>query len=148
MNPDALTHVTEHMREADRAELMETTWDNREADMCVHILAMGGLGYVCVADDGEPVAVAGITVCSPGVGQAWMWGTQRVKEVGLQVTRASIKQCKSELDGTLRRIQASTVSYHHDAHKWLEMVGFEREGRLRRFGRTGADFYMYSMIRG
>jgi RimJ/RimL family protein N-acetyltransferase len=46
----------------------------------------------------------------------------------------------------LSRVQALIHPDYEDAHRFIEHLGFEREGLLKRFGPGGEDLFMYSRI--
>jgi len=46
----------------------------------------------------------------------------------------------------LRRIEAEVACEHEQGRRWVEMLGFEREGRMRSYW-AGKDFDLYARVR-
>ena len=45
------------------------------------------------------------------------------------------------------RLEARSMEGHHDAQRWLEVIGARREGTLKGYGREGQDFHVYAWER-
>jgi RimJ/RimL family protein N-acetyltransferase len=50
-------------------------------------------------------------------------------------------------DLNLRRIQAHCDVNVPKAVKFLEQIGFQREGLMRGYGEDGSDHYLYAIVR-
>lgn len=98
---------------------------------------------------GRPVAVAGIALYWPGVGEAWAFLTRTaVTECKLSLHRA-VKGTLATLVETyaLRRVQAPVPAADPRRRRWIESLGFQLEGTLRLYGPDGSDFEMYSRVK-
>ncbi len=94
----------------------------------------------------------GLTVVKQGVAEAWIVVPDRDKVKDLASARFIVKSASywirfSMKDLGLRRV-AAWVRCDIPSHvKWVEMLGFMREGIMHRFDRDGGDCYLYAMIR-
>jgi hypothetical protein len=144
-----ILHVAMNMREDDRAEVMATSWTDDVFDFAVECVRSPGV-KLCVKDkDGIPVCVGGVANHQPGVGQAWLVGTEDIGKMGLYVATAAKGLFRSVMDhGGVHRIQAFSSATHHRAHEWLKLMGFSEESRMPNYGKAGEEFITFSMLKG
>jgi len=94
------------------------------------------------------VGCGGVVVLRPGVGEAWVMGGPEVHKHGRQV----YKTCKRALDAAenifrLRRMQATVLA---NQDKWIhfaQRMGFDIEGRLRKYGPDEQDYLMMARLK-
>lgn len=137
-------YVTQHMREADAAEVHARRWDSDADSLAAEVTtAWGRFGWVVYNDD-EPIAILGATQLWPGVWSAWMVATDSFPKVGLFVTRFVRKRMIPLLreDGA-HRCDALSAIGHRWAHKWLEKLGARKETVLKDYGKNREDFIVY-----
>lgn len=98
--------------------------------------------------DGDPVAAVGVSRLAPWLGSAWAFGTDRTRRIIPALTRWGVAEWKHRLiaDG-FRRVEVRTIVDHDLSHRWLESLGFVREGLCRGYGRNGEDFAQYAYVR-
>jgi len=99
--------------------------------------------------DGQPAAAFGFSRASafdPDHWQAWAFGTERFKRCVPLMTR-HILSMRSKIERDCRRLQVISLVGHDIAHRWIETLGAEREGRLTGYGRGGEDFWIYAWVR-
>ena len=94
--------------------------------------------------DDEYAFSAGI-VESLGVGTVWVLTTPLVEKYPLWFSKAVRNMLNAGKDlYKLQRIQATVLKENKKAVKWIEFLGFEREGLMRKY--VGGDHYLYSRI--
>ena len=94
--------------------------------------------------DDEYAFSAGI-VESLGVGTVWVLTTPLVEKYPLWFSKAVRNMLNAGTDlYKLQRIQATVLKENTKAIKWIEFLGFEREGLMRKY--VGGDHYLYSRI--
>jgi len=94
--------------------------------------------------DEEYAFSAGI-VESLGVGTVWVITTPLVEKYPLWFTKAVRNMLNAGKDlYKLQRIQATVLTENKKAVKWIEFLGFQREGLMRKY--VGGDHYLYSRI--
>lgn len=142
--PAHILNVCQHIRADDLREISETRWTSE--DIAESLWQVPG-GKFAVVHDGIPVALLGVVPVWPGVGQAWLIGTDEIGSRGVEVMKASKRIIKTLLDLEMHRIHAYSAVFHTQAHRWLEMIGFRRESTLKQYGKTGEDFYCYVVSR-
>lgn len=146
--PSAL-HIATHMRASDRAEVMATRWNDSSHDFAAECMHLSGPKLAAMLPDGEPVAMGGVAPNHPGVGQAWMVGTDRIGEMGIQIAHTCRRAVRALFaDGGLHRIQAHSIASHDWAHRWLRSIGFSEEARLPAYGKGGEDFLVFGITKG
>lgn len=103
--------------------------------------------------DGEDVLFCiGLTVVKDGVAEAWIVIPDRSRTGSLPVARFIFRSSCYWLryfmkDLNLRRV-AAWVRCDNPAHvKWIEALGFSREGIMRKFDRDGGDCYLYALVK-
>ena len=142
--PSHIISVCKHIRADDLREISETRWS--DDDPAVSLFHAPGGKYAIVHDD-VTVALLGVVPVWPGVGQAWLIGTDGIGLRGVEVMKASKRIIKTLLDLEMHRIHAYSAAFHSQAHRWLELIGFRRESTLKQYGKTGEDFYCYAITR-
>lgn len=142
--PSDILHVCRHLRADDRREIDLTRWAEEAIEGS--FLRPPGSRF-CVAQKGIPVCVFGVVPLFPGVGQAWLIGTDEIGRSGIEVAHACKTVLKTLLASEMHRIQACSADFHLRAHAWLEMLGFRCESVMRKFGKDGSDFYCYAITR-
>lgn len=99
--------------------------------------------------DGRPIAVMLIQPRWTGVGYAVVLPSlESLTEHGLSLHKATLKVLEyAETTLSMRRIEASVRVGYEAGVRWIEALGFEREGLMRNYG-PGAkgDFWLYARI--
>ena len=146
---DRAVFVSTHMRIDDFREVMANRWDESPYSFAADCMRLPGPKMCCVANDDTPVAIGGIAANIPGVGQAWLVGTDRIGSHGVEMAHA----CKTLIsrllnDGAMHRIQAFSAEFHSQAHQWLKAIGFSEESRMPRYGKSQENYRVFSIMRG
>lgn len=110
---------------------------NRIANM---IMSYHGSACVALADDGRPVAIAGIREVFPALGVAWALATPRFKEQGREIARTCIKAVRSANKNGMT-LQAYSWDHNSDGVRWLESLKFKNCGALPEI--SGEPFTLY-----
>jgi len=106
----------------------------------------GGLAWT-IMDNDKVVASGGVIFYWPGVGEGWMLVTKRARAYPL----ALIKVMKKGIDAAsremkLNRIHATVKCDDRQALRLAKILGFQVEGRLRRYGPDGKDYFMCGRV--
>lgn len=146
-----MIEVSRNMRQDDWDEVMATRWDDSPYSFAADHMRLNGPKYVIRANDDSPVCVGGIAVHQPGVGQAWLVGTNRLferrKEIW-HVVKTVINHYMHKHDTPLHRIHAFSAYNHKMSHRWLEKIGFKQEAVMQSYGKHGEDFIVFSIVKG
>lgn len=107
----------------------------------------GKLWAYTITADGIPVCCAGLALQEWHKAEAWALFSSEFKKHKLFIYRF----VKAGLDASfhenkLVRVQATIDPQYPENVKWIEKLGFEYEGRLRRFGSEGQDMLMYARL--
>ena len=97
--------------------------------------------------DGQIVVSAGLVPLWPGVAEAWMIPSEGVDQHRIAVAR----KLRKMLHGVMlqRGIYRAQANIHHNferAIRLAEWLGFSNEGRMRRFGIEGADYFRFAKV--
>lgn len=140
--------VARNMRESDRREVMATQWEDDIERFALDCYLSKGVKWVAINKKGEPVVIGGVSINSPGVGTAWMVGTDRWLTVALEVSRFCKNSIQSILSsGDVHRIQAFSAKFHAESHRWLKIVGMNPGSSLSKWGKNGEDFILFEVLR-
>jgi hypothetical protein len=106
----------------------------------------GGPAYTLMID-GQIVCCAGVVLMEWNRGEAWTL----VSSLFYKYPKTSFKAIKVKLDEiarekNLRRVQSVISSNSEWGERWMEHLGFQKEGTLRAYGPSGGDFVMFSRI--
>lgn len=99
-------------------------------------------------DDGHIFVCAGLLPVWPGCWRIWaMISRNTTTPQMLSLHRAGfawLDQLQESWE--FRRIETTARADHTPARRWLEMLGFECEGHLRRYDADGNDHKMYARV--
>jgi hypothetical protein len=108
---------------------------------------LGALIAFSLMHDGKILAIGGIYDLWPGVGEAF----SIMSDTAFNYSKSLYQHFKINLDFGVNykkytRVQ-SIVKVGFDAGvRFIEHLGFEREGRMEKWGPDGSDYYMYKRI--
>lgn len=107
----------------------------------------GGPAFTLTVD-GAPAACAGVILFPyPGVGHAWAIIGEAGRAHGMALTRAVVRGLAQIIrTHQLRRVEAEVVADFERGRQWLEWMGFEEEGLMRRRGPNGIDMFRYALL--
>lgn len=136
------------MRAADHHEIDAVVpLEQPAAVACWLLAASQGMAW-CASIDGQPVTIFGCTPIFSHVASGWAYGTDRLKRTIPAVTKFAVTEVVPELQSRgFHRLEVRTYVGHDLSHRWLEGMGFEREGVSRAYGRRGEDFAVYAATR-
>lgn len=98
--------------------------------------------------NGRVIGCAGLAMAWPGRAQAWcVLAPDIPKMAWLGIHRVVAARLAQTPALGLRRIEADALYGFPPAARWLEMLGFEREGLARAYGPGGEDFLRFARVR-
>lgn len=109
----------------------------------LQVLAQGGPAVSAVVDD-RIIGSGGIVVQSGDVGFLWGAISQDAAPYFIQLHRAAVRLLAIP---QLPRIEAVTEVDFEAGRRWLELLGFECEGRIDADGPNGDDHFRYAWRR-
>lgn len=138
-----MTFIAANMRDADRREI-GAVFPGAPHEVAT-ALFMASPGLCWVARIGlDPVAAYGIAALMPGVGSGWAYGTKRMRRAVPAMTEYGRRRIAPLLIAEgFRRVEVRTAIDHDLSHRWLESLGFVREGIAVDYG-DGLDFVTYA----
>jgi len=114
-----------------------------------HLHNLATLGHsVSVVRNGHLLGAGGIVPIWDGLGEAWVLPSAAVKnhkKTFVRLIRENMERLSDEL--AFRRVQATARADAPKALRFLEFLGFEREGLLRAYGPDGSDHILFAKIR-
>ena len=137
-----------HAREivSSNARPQEVWCDASYSDRWVKSLEDRLWAYTLMVDE-KPVACVGLILQDFGKAEAWALFAKDFQKHILniyRIIRAGLDMAFKKKN--LMRIQATIDPSYPETIRWIESLGFEKEGCLRRFGPQGQDFLMYSRL--
>lgn len=109
---------------------------------CVKGLAFTALHY------GQPIACAGIRHLWSGVAEAWvLFGPEVVNHSFFVFKKTKRYLCHLIEKHRLHRLQAYCRTDFPEAINFLHHLGFEVEGKARRYNPDGSDAYFLSIVK-
>lgn len=110
-------------------------------------LAASGPAFTGLVD-GDRAACAGVQLLSwPGVGKAWALIGSQAFQHPIFLTRAVVRGLLQIIDDhQLVRVEADVLATGRAACRWLEYMGFESEGLMRKRGPGGVDMQRYALL--
>lgn len=143
----AVVRVALNMRKADEDEIFATRHGYDPLDMARAVAGMATIGFVACLDR-EPVAVVAATPIAPTVMSVGMFATDLWPKVALSTTRFARALIRAAVtEGRIHRAEARSIADHHQAHRWLELLGAVRETEMPDMGRDRQTFVLYAWRR-
>ncbi len=118
-------------------------------DMLNAGLDLEGLA-IAAREDGKCIGAWGLIPLWEGNSRAWALFSERILS---KYPGAMIRRLKKDLDQyesahpELNRIEATVSADHIKGHKFIQWLGFDEEGLMRRYAADGSDAYLYARIR-
>jgi hypothetical protein len=106
-------------------------------------LAHAGPAFAAV-QDGATIAIGGCVEQSPGRAIAWALLAKTDGVAFIKVHRAVTRWLEI---APWRRIEAAVESDFAAGHRWIKMLGFTHEGRMRGYTPEGGDCDLYARVR-
>lgn len=94
--------------------------------------------------DGEVIAIGGLFELNPIRAYLYLIVTENIQHQWIHIYRAARKLINAALKDYVR---LETLTAFPEAERWVEMIGFQFEGVMRRAGPDGCDAKMYSIVR-
>lgn len=94
--------------------------------------------------NGIVVACIGLINFWPGRRHAWAFLAAEIEHQMIPLHRNVKRWLNYHGEG---RIEAAVDCDHAAAIRWAEMLGFEREGRMRQYTTDGRDCFLYARVR-
>lgn len=139
-----MTFIAANMRPADWREITAVYPATATEIGASMWFSSEGLRWVALLN-GSPVCAFGIAPGLPGVGSGWAYGTRKMPRVMREVTKFIRRRVAvTLLRAGYRRIEVRTAIDHDVSHRWLESLGFVREGIAVDYGSDGLDFITYA----
>lgn len=136
------------MRQRDRDEFMPMTHFERHADLVSSLVERFGEHPDCftVFDDPGPVAVGGMLLHRPNVATLLFFATDDFKgAVAADFTRFVVQRLFPRYrERGVHRIECQSLDGYEEVHRWLGVLGLEKEAVLRSFGRGGEDYVQFA----
>lgn len=94
--------------------------------------------------DDRVVAIGGLVELNPIRAYLYLIVSEDIPHQWTQLYRAARRLIAAGLNDYIR---LETMSSFPEAERWLDLIGFEYEGTMRRAGPDGEDAKMYSIVR-
>ena len=139
---EALEYISENLRTADRDEIAATTTE--DPFWALYESWEGSTAAWLIVDpSGLPMAVFGVAPhLVPGLGIAWLIGTDGVDKAALSVARQT-RRYVEELQSLYPILWANVDARNELSMKWLEWSGFQFSDADPDFGPEGRLFLHY-----
>jgi len=105
--------------------------------------AATGVALACVRG-GQVLSIGGIS--QQWEGRGLLWGVVS-DSIGATMTPIHRVVARALDECPFKRIEAHILDSFDEAHRWIRLLGFEREGVMRCFWR-GEDYALYARLRG
>ena len=139
-HPQDLRDLTPH-RESDRI-LLGVVLSNPKYGEALAAAGPAFTGFI----NGKPIGCAGVIRLDEGDDRAHVWAlmTAQTGPHMLAITRAIRGFLRTT---AIRRLESPVFLDYPQGLRWIEMLGFEREGLMRRYTPDNRDAWLYAKVR-
>ena len=105
--------------------------------------------FTAVVDD-QILGCGGVIVSAPGVGVAWACFSELINQHKVWTTK-TVRRILQDIImfRNLHRVESAVFATNYKNHKWIEMLGFNRENGCARFYTPDKqDAVRYELVRG
>lgn len=143
------TYLTEFdIQDFDWITLAPDSWAKRSDRAMVEGYSKLGPAITLWTEDGTVIACAGVACGAwKGFGEYWLVPSVHVKHFPKAVFKTAVEFIEDTIDKLgLYRVQA-VIMANNPAHvRWIEALGFEREGLMKKFGPMKEDKFLYARV--
>jgi hypothetical protein len=126
-------HIAERIRDKDVEEFLAVMHhDTREelVEGLVKRYTDHPHGFCFLHDDGEPVGLVVMIFARPNVATLTFFATDRFPEIAISVTRFATRTLfPTYMAEGVHRIECASIEGYSHAHRWIQMLGMNEEGR-------------------
>ncbi len=103
---------------------------------------------VVARDEDCILGVAGVTEVWPGVARIWALLSQKIIDEHPRSMSRRVRRGIDQLwmSRKYHRIECTVLANHLKGVEFMEWLGFEREGTMRKYTPTGEDAYLYAKV--
>ena len=140
-------YVAFHMRAIDKIEIYNNIDTDNEIVFVGLVMQAAAKGMAWVATfDGRPAGVMGIAERWPGSWEVFAFGTEDFKRVLVALKPPLERAIKWAKKQGCHRIECRSHITHVKAHRLIRLMEFQQEGVLRRYGKDGNDYLVFSRL--
>ena len=137
------------IQDFDWIDLKPDSWAKRHDRDMIDAYSKSGPSCTLWADETTVIACGGVACAAwKGFGEFWLIPSIYVPQYPKTVFKAArtfIIDAIEKMD--LHRVQATIRATDLTAIGWIEHLGFEREGLMRKFGPNQEDQYLYARVK-
>lgn len=107
------------------------------------------LVFTIVGSDEKPLAIMGWCQAFSRVAEIWAYTDARVIDDMFRFCKATKELVDSEFsrNDSYNRMQITMLADQPWSEHWASFLGFEKEGRLKKYGEECADYFMFARVR-
>lgn len=140
-------YIAANLRAADRVELAATRADMDAVRLTEDAVSRATHAAVAFDREGRPALVLGVSPVHRGVVTVWGFGTERYRDVGVEMTRFAKRVIiPAVIASGVHRAQCLVHPGNRASQRWLAALGFEPEATLAGFGSGGEDMILYARV--
>lgn len=148
--PEYVRHVAENMRAGDHREFLPLTFAETPealAELMVSMYADHPAGY-SFHDEFGPVGIGAMVEGRPNVVTLLFFATDRFPGIALEVARFTRRRLFPRYRAAgVHRIECVSIDGYDDAHRWINMVGMNREAALPGYGKGGETYHQFAWVK-
>lgn len=143
---EALEHIAQGLRPSDLAEVRATVGDEDPFWPLFESWEASSLSWLILDDTNEPIGMMGVAPHSfPGLGIAWMLGTEGVEREALSIARQT-RSFIEQMHAAFPILWANVDARNELSMRWLEWSGFTITDANPAFGPEGRLFIEFTRI--
>lgn len=146
-----IAQIALNMRESDFVEFRALLPPDSRGDMADYLASWyGSLSDVHVAEDyDDKIAVFSAIQLRPNVLSLMFFATDKFQSIYFPLTRFLIrKYLTQKINAGAHRMECASIFGHHEAHRWISVLGLKKEAFLPKYGKNQENFVQFSWVGG
>lgn len=143
-------HIAENIREKDEAEFLAVMHHDTRRELIDNLVERytdHPHGFCFLHDDWEPVGLVAMVFARPNVATLTFFATDRFPEIAIGVTRFATRNLFPKyMAAGVHRIECASIAGYEHAHRWIQMLGMDEEGRFPGWGKNGETFHQFAKV--
>jgi len=148
-SPASVAAVAQAMRAADVREFMALAPARDRVELAENLVSQWGHSEhaICASDETGPVSIGAMVPGRRNVVTLLFFATDRFPGIAIDLTRFVTRRLFPRYrERGVHRMECVSIAGHEAAHRWIQLLGLEREAEMPGYGQGGETFLQFAWV--